>query len=244
MPKPYYQDDWVTLYHGDSLDLADLWTCADVLVTDPPYGTQVVTTANGNAGGYGRASRAERRKASQGYGRRQDAAGAGVTNAGRHGCMIANDDGTETRDAALALWGIRPAIVFGSPRMPEPPGDWEDRAVWDKTRPGMNGGAFRYLHESIFARGLVRVDNSTFSILTAWPDQTDHIHAKPHRLMTTLVALCPPGAIADPFAGSGSTLVAAKALGRKAIGVELEERYAEIAARRLAQDVLDFGEAS
>ena len=221
----YYQDDFVTLYLGDCLTQT-AWLDADVLCTDPPYGTQVVTTANGNAGGYGRVSRAERREASQDYGRRQNAAGAGVTNTGRHGCMIANDVGTETRDAVLALWGIRPAVVFGSPRMPEPPGDWEDRAVWDKTRPGMNGGAFRYLHESIFARGMVRVDNSTFSILTAWPDQTDHIHAKPEKLMKTLVAVCPPGVIADPFAGSGSTGVAAKALGRKAILVELEERYA------------------
>lgn len=105
----------------------------------------------------------------------------------------------------------------------------------------MNGGPWRYLHESIFVTaGFLRVNNAAVSILTAWPDQADHIHAKPQEIMRPLVAAAPPGTIADPFAGSGSTLVAAKALGRKAIGVELEERYAEIAARRLAQDVLDF----
>ena len=220
LARAYYSDDSVVLIHGDCLELADLWTVADVLVTDPPYGTQF-----------------SRSNPKGGYGRRQNA------GLGPEGFVIANDGTTDTRDAMLARWGDRPALLFGSPRMPDPPIPVADRLVWNKTRPGMNGGPWRYLHESIYVtEGFVRVSDSAVSIFTAYPDQADHIHAKPQSLMVPLVAAAPPGVIADPFAGSGSTLVAAKALGRKAIGVELEERYAEIAARRLAQDVLDFGE--
>lgn len=211
--EAYYWDERIVLLHGDCLEHPEWWTCADVLVTDPPYGSE------GIAGGYGRGGRA-----------------------------IANDETTEARDAVLALWAERPVLCFGTPRMAEPPGGWDHRLVWDKREPGLNGGPWRYNHESIFVRGegWVRVNARSFSVISVpsgngTPEKSDHVHAKPVALMQSLIAATPPGTIADPFAGSGSTLVAAKALGRRAIGVELEERYCEIAARRLSQEVFDFG---
>lgn len=214
---PYYQDELVTLYHGDCLEVTE-WLAADVLVTDPPYGTHF-SEANPKGG----------------YGRRQNA------GLGPEGFVIANDVGTETRDAALALWGDKPSLVFGSPRLPDPPMKVADRLVWDKKRPGMNGGPWRYRHESIYVtEGFVRTSDAAVSILTAFPEQSDHMHGKPLALMTTLVEAAPAGVIADPFAGSCTTLVAAHHLGRRAIGVEIDERYCELLARRLEQGAFDF----
>jgi len=214
---PYYQDDLVTLYHGDCLEVTE-WLAADVLVTDPPYGTNF--SADNPRGGYGR---------------------RGVGKVPIEGYTIANDGTTETRDAALALWGDRPALVFGSPRLPDPPGNWADRLVWDKKRPGMNGGPWRYRHESIYVTaGFERRSDASVSILTAFPEQGDHIHGKPLALMTTLVETAPSGVIADPFAGSCTTLVAAHNLGRKSIGVEVNEGYCELLAKRLEQGAFDF----
>ena len=222
MSDPYYSDDHVTIYHGDCLELAELWTHADVMVTDPPYGTH---DGAGHRGGYGR--------------RQNHDTGTGA------GFTIANDGTTETRDAALALWGSRPAVVFGSPRQADPPIDVAERLVWDKRRLGMNGGPWRYRHESIYVTaGFERVSDASSSIIEVFPgDQSGHTHAKPVELMTALVGAAPPGLIVDPFMGSGSTLRAAKDLGRKVIGVELEEKYCEIAANRCAQEVLFGGEA-
>jgi DNA modification methylase len=222
LPVPYYQDDLVTLYHGDCREVL-AWLEADVLVTDPPYGT---------------APDAGKKRGADGYGRR--------LKDGQPKFTIASDSTTEARDQALDLWGMRgPALVFGSPRLPDPPGEWADRLVWDKKRPGINGGPWRYRHETVYvSAGFVRTDNAAVSIIAAFPeDQVDHVHSKPQALMLRLVAAAPPGVIADPFAGSGSTLAAAKQLGRTSIGVELEERYCEIAAKRLGQETL-FGSAS
>lgn len=221
--KPYYEDE-------DCLDV-DVWLAADVLITDPPYGTQF---SEENPKG--------------GYGRRQNAAGnsryaSQRANIGVEGFTIANDKDTSVRDAALKAWGDKPALVFGSPRMPDPPHmAIADRLVWDKKRPGMNGGPWRYRHESIYVtEGFIRTSDASVSILTAFPEQADHIHGKPLALMQALVETAPQGVIADPFAGSCTTLVAAHNLGRHSIGVEIDERYCELLATRLSQGTFDFG---
>ncbi len=69
-----------------------------------------------------------------------------------------------------------------------------------------------------------------------------HPTQKPRSLMAWCIKLSnAPGIVLDPYMGSGTTLRAAKDLGRQAIGIEIEERYCEIAAKRLSQEVLDFG---
>jgi site-specific DNA-methyltransferase (adenine-specific) len=78
------------------------------------------------------------------------------------------------------------------------------------------------------------------------PDRYGHPTQKPQKLMLELLSLFsnPGDVVLDPFMGSGSTLRAAKDMGRRAIGIELEEKYCEIAAKRMAQEVFSFGTAA
>jgi site-specific DNA-methyltransferase (adenine-specific) len=71
-------------------------------------------------------------------------------------------------------------------------------------------------------------------------DRPNHPTPKPVGLMELLIAKCPPGVVADPFAGSGATLLAARTRRRKVIGVELEEQHCETIAKRLSQDLLEL----
>jgi hypothetical protein len=223
---PYYQDEYVTIYHGDCREI-DAWLTADVLVMDPPYGigwTRPPMKAHANGG----------------------------ANAGHAG--IANDHDTSVRDQALRLWGAdRPSVVFGSFYAPHPAG-MRQTLVWRKPPDsGLVGSVtgFRRDAEPVFLCGKIpKRSVSWSSVLVSVEGSISHVgaraghpHAKPDDIMRQLVGLW-PGIVADPFMGSGSTLRAAKDLGRQAIGIELEERYCEIAAKRMSQEVLDFGGAA
>ena len=227
--KPYYQDDQVTLYHGDCLEITD-WLDADVLVTDPPYGSN-----NESRGTYSaKKGRTDRRRVSP----------------------IAGDRSPEQRDSVLTAWGGGPWIVFGTWRVPRPNGT-DHRLIWHKTGapPGPACSAFMLQDEEIYIHGKgFRATSPPMRSVIVTDEMRQgaagavatigHPTPKPIRLMELLIDRCPMGVIADPFAGSGATLVAARNLGRKAIGVELEERYCELIAKRLDQMCLDFGGAS
>lgn len=215
----YFDDGTVQLWHGDCREFT-AWLAADVLCTDPPYG--------------------------RGW-RQGDL--KGDAHAG-----IAGDDGTAARDDALALWGVgRLAIVFGDLMMP-PPATTKQVLVYRKPPvSGMRGaiGGYRRDAEAIYLVGpwssglggrtsVVASGARNVAGAQGLTGRYRHPHAKPVDVLEQLIATCPPGAIADPFAGSGSTLIAARNQGRRAIGVELEEKYCETAARRLSQTALDL----
>lgn len=217
--KPYYEHAGITIYHGDCREIMPGLT-ADVLVTDPPYGVAVKS----HGGRF------------------------------RKALEIAGDADTAIGEWVVSEWRNtgKPMCCFASPSLPWP-GAWRNVLVWDKGEHVGIGGD----RETCWKRTieLVQVtnnrplngtrDGACLRFNAVLPPPTGHVAEKPLRLMLYLIRkLSIQGeTILDPFMGSGTTLVAAKDLGRRAIGIEIEERYCEIAAKRLLQEVLDFGGA-
>lgn len=221
LPEPYYADEWVTIYHADCRDVLP-HVDADVMVTDPPYGMAFRSNRRG-----------DRWEAAQSVDRP---------------VSIVGDEDTSLRDAVLAVWS-GPALVFGTWKRPRP-AKTRHVLTWvkgDHLGMGDLSIPWRPNTEELYVLGGGFVGHRGTSVLdyqapVSWASRGRvHPHEKPVDLMRDLIGKCPPGVVFDPFMGSGSTLRAAKDLGRRSVGVEIEERYCVIAVERLRQEALALG---
>ena len=209
----------MTPYYADDLVTIYHGDCrawmpeADVIVTDPPYGINATDRPHASGGG-----------------------------------TVLTWDSEYPHVVINGLAAKVPVIAFGAAQMmarelgaftPKP-----RVAIWaPRFRLGMSakdGLAYRFTPIYLWAIKSAETIRDVFDEPTMGGNWWNHPATKPVRLMAQLAALT-TGTILDPFMGSGSTLVAAKSLGRRAIGIEIEERYCEIAANRCRQEVLGLG---
>ena len=217
-PTPYYDEGGVTIYLGDCTKIVPTIS-ADVLVADPPYGMAYRSNRHGAPSSV------------------KSAGGA----YGKDWGVVAGD--SKPFDPKFMLDLALPSVIWVanwfSSKLPDS-GGW---LVWDKKRGGTVSKDLD-ASDSELAWTNLRRTIKTFSYLWDGFRREGEIHQhfhptqKPLALMRWVIEMCPPGTVLDPYMGCGTTLVAAKALGRKAIGVEIEERYCEVAVQRLAQETL------
>lgn len=209
-PVPYYQDDWVTIYHGDCREIVPALEY-DVIVTDPPYGIGANKMQLGDRPKWRQLYRGE------------------------------NDWDAEAPDLSFLLDG-KPCVVWGGNHFDLPTSrGW---LVWDKDN-GDTDYADCELAWTNVDRALRR-RTLRWSGAHAREKHEDRMHPtqKPVSIMRWSIEWAGAGIVLDPYAGSGSTLIAARDLKQPSVGVEIEERYCEMIVRRLAQGTLDFGEAA
>lgn len=219
--KPYYKHGGITIYHGDCREVLPC-VVADVLVSDPPYGVSLGSHAAA--------------KETRGWLAK--------------GSYLSYDDTPENFRSvvvpaiALALTQVKRGLVFttGTGLRELPPyqavGGVFLPSGMGRTRWGFQNFSFCALYGT--APNLHKGARPVGLVSTETADKVGHPCPKPYGWMTWAVRLAslPGETVLDPFMGSGTTLEAAKNLGRRAIGIEIEERYCEIAAERLAQEVL------
>ena len=207
--KPYYQDDWATIYHGDCRDVLPLLGHVNLIVTDTPYGVGV-----------------------------------------KYGNF---DDSPEYLDSVVVP--VIQTCIKNYERVVLTPGNkfaWkypkpDDIGVWyNPAGTGFGKWGFNLAHLILYY-GNDPYPNKMPSSVSGVFDregQGGHPCPKPLKFIIWQInrASLLTDIILDPFMGSGTSLVAAKQLNRKAIGIEIEEKYCEISARRLAQEVFNFNE--
>ena len=220
MSTPYYQDDSCTIYHGDCREIAPTLGKDFALVSDPPYGMAWDTDSTRFTGGE------ERHKREMG---RED-----------WGVVVGDDapfDPAPWLDyPAVVLWGYQhfaPHVPTGTVLV------WLKRAdhlfgsfLSDCELAWRKGGYGVYAHRKQFPPP---------SRMAEAFGECAHPTQKPVSLMRWCIERAGSELpVLDPFMGSGTTLRAAKDIGRSAVGIEIEERYCEVAAKRLAQGVLPW----
>jgi DNA modification methylase len=201
-----------TLYLGDCLEILPTLGPVDAVVTDPPYGVSHEASSPGGEATW-------------------------------HGTQIAGDKDTSARDKALKSFDN--VICFGGWRR-SPLDRAHTGLIWDKGPAcgGMNFHAgWKMNWELIFVRGEAWNDGRmelgviTGHWMPTWQSLgKDHPHQKPVSLIQYLISRCHCQTIIDPFMGSGTTGVACARLGRKFIGIEIEEKYFKIACDRIARE--------
>ncbi len=209
--KPYYEDSAVKIYHGSCLDILPSLNHVDLILTDPPYGVELEYESYDDSGN-------EWMRQMMIF----------VPMARRKADMVIMPS-CRIKKLGFFYDNFSPNWLIcwhkGSPGTAAFVGfnDWEPLLVWGKTKGCIMHDYFSITNsETMGANG--------------------HPCAKPVAWAAWLIkrACRASSVILDPFMGSGTTLRAAKDLGHQAIGIEIEERYCEIAARRMAQEVFQF----
>ena len=249
-PEPYYRDEQVTLYLGDCREvLPELGITADLVLTDPPYGETSLAWDRWVDGWPTLAASCSHTLWSFGSMRMFLEHGQQFTSAGwkfaqdivweKHNGSGFHADRFKRVHEVATHW-YRGDWSNQHKQVPTTP-DATKHTMRRKARPTHTGdiGAAAYLSED----GGPRLMRSVIAV-RSMHGRALHPTEKPLGILTPPIEYsCPPGGlILDPFAGSGSTLDAARQAGRRAIGIEANERYAEAVAKRLSQPVLDFAD--
>jgi len=230
--NPYYSDDAVTLYHGEALEvMEDLERGSfDQCVTDPPYILQAGSsmTRGSKTGGW-----ADMMNAAHWYANWFGTVSGLVRHTGS-AWVFGNWRSLPVYQRAAIDSGFPAASLL----------------VWDKDWIGPAGPQqLRSQHEVCIClanEGFTQPNRSQGDVLRVRASSskpTGHPAEKPVPLLRRIVELTgakPGDIILDPFAGSGTLSVAAKELGVRSVAIEYEERWCEVAAKRLAANILDF----